>query len=187
MEPLILDAIITFDESRLGFSGDRKKSASIAVQTKGGKELSPERRRGIIDFVRLSYAGLKQSDIALCCNGVTTIVSDDPTSVQQSRFYEIKRQQEQNYRERAERLLADYGNVRLDVNVELDPMAFEETESISFNEKPTKIQSATTKKDAKSLRGTPAGRPGTQPNAIKPNEGQSLAPARAKHGNQGTD
>ncbi len=174
MDPMIVDAIITPDESRLGFSGDRKKTASIAIQTKGNKDLSAEQRRGIIVFVQKSYAGLKESDIALICNGNTTIVSDDPTAIQQSKFYLIKRQQEQNYRERAERLLTDFGNVRLDVNVELDPMASEETESISFNEKPTKIQSASTKRDAKSLRGTPGGRPGTQPN-VKPNEGQSLA------------
>ncbi len=175
MDPIIVDAIITPDESRLGFSGDRKKTASIAIQTRGNKDLTADQRRGIIDFVQKSYAGLRQSDIALFCNGNTTIVSDDPTEMQQSKFYLIKRQQEQNYRERAERLLADYGNVRLDVNVELDPIASEETESISFNEKPTKIQSASTKRDAKSSRGTPGGRPGTQPNAIKPNEGQSLA------------
>ena len=175
MDPMIQDAFITYDEKRTGFSGDRKQTASVAIQTKGSKELAGDRRRSIIEFVRLAFAGLKQSDIALSCNGDTLVVSDDPTSIQQSKFYQLKRQQEQEYRVRAERLLSDYGNVRLDVNVELDPVAFEETESISFNEKPTKIQSATTKKDAKSLRGSPGGRPGTQPNAIKPNEGQSLA------------
>jgi len=175
MDTMILDAIITFDESRLGFSGDRNKTASIAILTKDGKDLPAERRRGIIDFVQKSYAGLRQSDIALCCNGNTTIVSEDATSVQQSKFYRLKRDQEQVLRMKAESLLAHLGNFRLDVNIELDPIASEETESISFNEKPTKIQSATTKKDAKSLRGSPGGRPGTQPNAIKPNEGQTLA------------
>ena len=174
MDQLIQDAYITYDEKRAGFSGDRKQTASVAIQTKGSKELSGDRRRAIISFVEKSFAGLKQSDIALYCNGETMIASDDPISMQQSKYYQLKRQQEQELRSRAEQLLTDYGNVRLDVNVELDPMASEETETLSFNEKPTKIQSATSKKDAKSQRMQPGGRPGTDPNAIS-NKGQSLS------------
>ena len=173
MDPLIHDAYINYDEKRSGFSGDRKQTASVAIQTKGGKELSGERRRAIIVFVQKAFAGLKQSDIALYCNGETMIASDDPTSMQLSKFYQLKQQLEREYRSRAERLLADYGDVRLDVNVELDPMASEETETLSFNEKPTKIQSASSKKDAKSQRMMTGGRPGTDPNVIA-NKGQTL-------------
>ena len=173
MDPLIHDAYINYDEKRSGFSGDRKQTASVAIQTKGGKELSGERRRAIIIFVQKAFAGLKQSDIALYCNGETMIASDDPTSMQLSKFYQLKQQLEREYRSRAERLLADYGDVRLDVNVELDPMASEETETLSFNEKPTKIQSASSKKDAKSQRMMTGGRPGTDPNVIA-NKGQTL-------------
>ena len=174
MDPLIHDAYINYDEKRSGFSGDRKQTASVAIQTKGGKELSGERRRAIIIFVQKAFAGLKQSDIALYCNGETMIASDDPTSMQLSKFYQLKQQLEREYRSRAERLLADYGDVRLDVNVELDPMASEETETLSFNEKPTKIQSASSKKDAKSQRMMTGGRPGTDPNVIA-NKGQTLS------------
>ena len=174
MDPMIHDAFITYDEKRAGFSGDRKQTASVAIQTKGLKELAGDKRRAIISFVEKSFAGLKQSDIAVYCNGETTLASDDPTSLQQSKYYQLKRQQEHEYRMRAERLLSDYGNVRLDVNVELDPMASEETESISFNEKPTKIQSASSKKDAKTQRMASGGRPGTDPN-VKANQGQSLS------------
>ena len=166
MDPIIQDAFITYDEKRAGFSGDRKQTASVAIQTKGSKELAADQRRAIISFVEKSFAGLKQSDIAVYCNGQTTIASDDPTSVQQSKYYQLKRQQEEEYRLRAERLLTDYGNVRLDVNVELDPTAGETTESLSFNEKPTVIQSASSKKDAKSQRSSTGGRPGTEPNAL---------------------
>jgi len=174
MDPMIYDAYITYSEDRIGFASNRIKTASVAIQTKGSKELSGDRRRAIISFVEKSFAGLKQSDIALYCNGETMIASDDPISMQQSKYYQLKRQQEQEYRIRAEKLLTDYGNVRLDVNVELDPMASEETETLSFNEKPTKIQSATSKKDAKSQRMQPGGRPGTDPNVVS-NKGQSLS------------
>ncbi len=166
MDPIIQDAFITYDEKRAGFSGDRKQTASVAIQTKGSKELAADQRRAIISFVEKSFAGLKQSDIAVYCNGQTMIASDDPTSMQQSKYYQLKRQQEEEYRFRAERLLTDYGNVRLDVSVELDPTAGETTESLSFNEKPTVIQSASSKKDAKGQRITQGGRPGTEPNAL---------------------
>ena len=70
--------------------------------------------------------------------------------------------------------MAVYGNVLVEFNVELDPIAGETTESLTFDAKPTKIQTETSKKDAKSQRAGPAGRPGTEPNATS-NTGQKLS------------
>ena len=173
MDPMIQDAWITPDEKRSGFSGDRKQTASVAIQTKGGKELSSSQRRAIISFVEKSFAGLKQSDIAVYCNGHTTIASDDPTSLQQSKYYQLKRQWEEDYKATAEQLLAGYGNVLMGFNVELDPIAGESTEMLTFDQKPTRIQTETSKKDAKSQRAGPSGRPGTEPNATS-NTAQKL-------------
>ena len=58
MDPMIVDAMMTYSENRAGFSGDRKQTASVAIQTKGGKELSSNQRRAIISFVEKSFAGL---------------------------------------------------------------------------------------------------------------------------------
>ena len=91
MDPMIVDAWITPDEKRVGFSGDRKQTASVAIQTKGAKELSSNQRRAITSFVEKSFAGLKQTDIAVSCNGHTTVASDDPSTVQQSKYYQLKR------------------------------------------------------------------------------------------------
>jgi len=174
MDPSIYDAYVTHDANRVGFSGSRKQVASVAILTTNGKELSMERRQAIVGFLEKSYAGLKQSDIAVYCNGKTTSISDDPTAIQQSKYYSLKRQQEEEYRERAQTLLSSYGNVRVDVNVQLDPIAFEETETLSFNEKPTTLQSATTKRDTKQQRMPQGGRPGVDPN-VTANKGQSLS------------
>jgi flagellar M-ring protein FliF len=61
----------------------------------------------------------------------------------------------------------------VDVNVEIDPTLNEETDILTYNDKPTTIQSTTSKKDATSQKQTAGGRPGTEPNALA-NKGASL-------------
>ena len=171
---LIQDAFVTYDEKRTGFTGDRKQVASVAIKTRGGRELSGQQRLAIISYVQHSFAGLKQSDIAVYCNNQSTIASDDPIIAQQSRYYQLKAQQEERIKQEAERLLVDYGDVRIGVNVELDPTASEKVESLAFEPKPTKIQSVSSKKDAKSQRAGTGGKPGTETNAYA-NKPQSIS------------
>ena len=64
MDQLIQDAYITYDEKRSGFSGDRKQTASVAIQTKGSKELSGDRRR-------------RRSWRRCCCNAPSSRRADD--------------------------------------------------------------------------------------------------------------
>lgn len=176
MNQYIQDASIQFDEKREGFSAERKRTASIAIKTKNGKPLTSDQKRGILQYVRSSYAGLKSSEVALLdlSDSRTTIESDDPNTKATTQFYETKRLREDELRSRAEQLLVDYGDVRVDVNVELDTTLHEESEQLNYNEKPTNIQSVTLKKDSKSKRPIPQGRPGAEPNAI-PNTPQSLS------------
>ena len=174
MDPMIQQALVTYDEQRLGFASDRAKVASVLIKTRAGKELSGDIRLGIIVAIEKSFAGIKQSNIVLVCNGIPTQTSDDPAAMQQSKYYQLKSQQEEKIRREAERLLMDYGNIRLGVNVEIDPVASEKSESITFNEKPTKIQSVSSKKDAKTQRMGTGGKPGTEPNSFSANKGQSI-------------
>ncbi len=171
---LIQEVFANYDEKRLGFSGDRKQVASVAVKTRGGRELGGEHRLAIISYVQHTFAGLKQSDIAIYCNNQATVASDDPATTQQTRYYQLKAQEEDRIRGEAERLLIDYGNVRLGVYVELDNVASEKTESLAFEPKPTKLQSVTSKKDAKSQRAGTGGKPGTETNT-SPNRPQSIS------------
>jgi flagellar M-ring protein FliF len=176
MNQFILDANVLYDERREGFSSERKQTASIAIKTKNGKRLTRAQKDGIMAYVEKSFAGLKHGDIALLdlSDANTVVPQDDPTSKATTQFYETKRQREEEFRARAEQLLADYGDIRLDVNVELDPVLRENVEQLNFNEKPTNIQSTTTKKDAKSKRPIPSGRPGTETNVVS-NERASLS------------
>jgi len=174
LDPLILECFVKYDEKRTGFSSERSQTASVAIKTRGGKDLTADQRLSIAIYVQKSFAGLKERDIVIYCNSISSVASDDPASIQQSKYYRLKRQLEEDYRNRAEKMLANYGNVRVDVNVDLDPVASEETESLAFNEKPTKLQSVTTKKDAKQQRNSPGGRPGAEPNATS-NKGQALS------------
>ena len=172
---LIYDAHVTYDEKREGFSSLRKQTATVAIKTVGGKRLALSQQHSIIQYVANNFAGLKVSDVALLDlnESHTTMISNDPSSIKQARYYQVKRENEEELRERAERLLMDYGDVRVDVNVEIDPTLNEETDILTYNDKPTTIQSTTTKKDATNQKQTPGGRPGTEPNALA-NKGASL-------------
>lgn len=172
---LIYDAHVTYDEKREGFSSLRKQTATVAIKTVGGKRLALSQQHSIIQYVANNFAGLKVSDVALLDlnESHTTMISNDPSSIKQARYYQVKRDNEEELRERAERLLMDYGDVRVDVNVEIDPTLNEETDILTYNDKPTTIQSTTTKKDATNQKQTPGGRPGTEPNALA-NKGASL-------------
>jgi flagellar M-ring protein FliF len=132
-------------------------------------------QHAIIQYVAKAFAGLKESDVALLdlTESHTTMISNDPSSIAQARYYQVKREQEELFRDRAERLLMDYGDVRVDVNVEIDPTLNEETDILTYNDKPTTIQSTTSKKDATNQKQTAGGRPGTEPNALA-NKGASL-------------
>ncbi len=173
MDPMIQDAFVTYDNERLGFSSDKMKVASVAIKTRGGKELPGEMRLGIIAFLEKSFSGLKQSNIVVVCNGIPTQTSDDPAAMQQSKYYLLKSQQEEKIRRESERLLVDYGNVRVGVNAEIDPVASEKSENLTLNEKPVKIQSVSSKKDAKNQRMGTGGKPGTETNSFA-NKGQSI-------------
>lgn len=172
---LIYDAHVTYDEKREGFSSERKQTATVAIKTVGGKRLSMPQQHAIIKYVSKAFAGLKESDVALLdlTESQTTVISNDPNSIAQARYYQVKREREEELRVRAERLLMDYGDVRVDVNVEIDPTLNEETDVLTYNDKPTTIQSTTSKKDATQQKQTSGGRPGTEPNALA-NKGASL-------------
>jgi flagellar M-ring protein FliF len=176
MEAIVVDASVNYVKEREGFSAEAKKSASIAIKTRGGKPLTTQQKLGIITYVAHAL-GLKQSEIALLdlSDSTTMIMSNDPSSIKQAKYYEVKRQREEELRGRAERLLMDYGNVRIDVNVDIDPTLSEETDILTYNDKPSTIQSRTLKKDTTNRRFEKGVRPGTESNATAiVNKGTSL-------------
>ncbi|MEI7459507.1 MAG: flagellar M-ring protein FliF C-terminal domain-containing protein [Pirellula sp.] len=191
MEAIVVDASVNYVKEREGFSAEAKKSASIAIKTRGGKPLTTQQKLGIITYVAHAL-GLKQSEIALLdlSDSTTMIMSNDPSSIKQAKYYEVKRQREEELRGRAERLLMDYGNVRIDVNVDIDPTLSEETDILTYNDKPSAIQARTLKRDTTNRRFEKGGRSGTEPNATAiVNKGTSLNsnPEQSSKSNEQTE
>jgi flagellar M-ring protein FliF len=176
--PFIKEALITYDERTEGFSSSKKKSASVAIMPRGNTELTASQKRSIITFIQKSFPDLPSSNIALMDTrtGETEVGNDDPESMAHDHYLKTKAFHEQQLKGKATELLAAYGDVQVAVNVELDNTLAEETEELKYNDKPTTVQSSTTKKDTESQRVNPGGRPGTEPNALA-NRGATLATA----------
>jgi flagellar M-ring protein FliF len=174
-DSIIQDAVVTYDEKRVGFSSERKQTASVGIKTRLNRPLTSTQANAIRLFIASSFAGLKPSDVTILDLSTlqASVVSDDPQVIAQEKYYQLKRQREQELKERAEYLLADYENVRLEVNVDLDPVLSEETNTLTYGDKPTTIQSTTTKRDTTNQKYPQGGRPGAEPNAIAM-KGQSL-------------
>jgi flagellar M-ring protein FliF len=185
----IEDAFVTHAEDRQGFASRRQKTASIAVRAKGGIPLSREQTLSIMNYVQKSMAGLGASDIALLdlASGQTTLGNDDPLMIEQDRYYQVKKQQELDLKRRAKELLADYGDIRLEVNVELDNTLSEEQSKMNYDPKPTMIQSSTSKKDMDSSKTSAQGRPGADPNAFSNRSASVSAPDQSTKGKESTE
>jgi flagellar M-ring protein FliF len=185
----IEDAFVTHAEDRQGFASRRQKTASIAVKAKGGIPLSREQTLSIMNYVQKSMAGLGASDIALLdlASGQTTLGNDDPLMIEQDRYYQVKKQQELDLKRRAKELLADYGDIRLEVNVELDNTLSEEQSKMNYDPKPTMIQSSTSKKDMDSSKTSAQGRPGADPNAFSNRSASVSAPDQSTKGKESTE
>lgn len=176
--PFIKEALITYDERTEGFSSSKKKSASVAIMPRGNAELTASQKRSIITYIQKSFPDLPSSNIALIDmrTGEAEVGNDDPEAMAHDQYLKTKAFHEQQLKRKATELLAAYGDVQVAVNVELDNTLAEETEELKYNDKPTTVQSSTTKKELESQRANPGGRPGTEPNALA-NRGASLANA----------
>lgn len=176
--PFIREALITYDERTEGFSSSKKKSASVAIMPRGNSELTSSQKRSIITYIQKSFPDLPSSNIALIDmrTGEAEVGNDDPEAMAHDQYLKTKSFHEQQLKRKAIELLSAYGDVQVAVNVELDNTLAEETEELKYNDKPTTVQSSTTKKDSESQRANQGGRPGTEPNALA-NRGTSLANA----------
>lgn len=166
--PYVQQAFVTFDSQRAGLSYTQQKTAQISITPKAGKSLNRQQSQYIIRWVCGAFSGLKPSDVSLLdtSTGQTYSGESDPLALEADRYYQLKRQQEDDLRARAEMLLAEYGNVRLEVNVELDNTSSEETSKLNYDAKPTTVQTNVTRKDTDNQKNTTGGRPGTEPNAL---------------------
>lgn len=166
--PFVENVYVTYDEKREGFSAQAQSTASVFVMPKYGVPLDDQKKRSIMQQVKAAFAGLKYENISIMdqSSGISMRGEDDPNSSQQQKYYQQKAQVEQSLRQKAKNLLADYGDVRFEVNVELDPILREEVEMLKYADKPVTVQTTSSKRDSEMTKTSTGGKPGTEPNAI---------------------
>ncbi len=160
--PNVQEALVDFDEGKEGFASVREKRAIVCIVPSGTAVLSEDVKRNILSLVKNAISGLKESNISVMDlrTGETLVGSDDPAIHHQNRYNKEKMVQEQMLYQKAQTLLSDYGNVKIAVTVELDNTLTEETQNLKIDDKPTVVQSQTTRKDADSQKAANGGRPG---------------------------
>lgn len=174
--PFVEDAYVTTSEQRQTFGRDKKVTAAIAVVPRAGKTLTTEQQRSIMKLVEKSFAGLKYEDIVIAdqSNGSNMTGSSDPMTTEDQKYFLAKEQQEAQLRAKVLNLMRDYGEVRVEVNVELDTTLREASESMKYGEKPTTLSTNEVKKEAESAKPSNGGRPGANPNVPGLNTSKSL-------------
>jgi len=185
--PFVDKVYVTYDEKREGFSSQSQSTAAVFVLPRGNRPLEEQQKRSIMHQVKAAFAGLKYEDISVMdgSSGLSMNGQTDPMNSEQQRYYQQKMQAEQRLKEKARNLLVDYGDVRIEANVELDTTLREETESVKYADKPVTIQTTTSKKDSESSRPVPGGRVGTDPNALaSANRAQTLPTNEQKDKNK---
>ncbi len=166
--PFVDKVYVTYDERREGFSSQAQSTAAVFVFPRGNRPLEEQQKRSIMQQVKSAFAGLRYEDISVMdgSTGMSMNGQTDPMNSEQQRYYQQKMQAEQRLKEKARNLLVDYGDVRIEANVELDTTLREETESVKYADKPITVQTTTSKKDSESTRPVTGGRVGTDPNAL---------------------
>jgi flagellar M-ring protein FliF len=176
--PFVDKVFITYDEKREGFATQAQSTAGVLVIPRNQQPLSEDQMQSIRRQVQSAFAGLKYEHISVMdgLSGRSLHGDNDPASSEQQRYYHHKKLVEERLREKARNLLADYGDVKVEATVELDPTLRQESQSLKYDERPITIQTTLSKKDTESIGQGSGGRPGTDPNATgTSNRPQSLS------------
>ncbi len=175
--PFVESASVSYDEDKQGFSSKKLQTATVFVMPKLGRPLTDQQKRDIMKMVSTSFAGLKYENISIAdlSNGAAMLGAHDPLTAEDQKYYYTKSQQEAQLKSKAENLLSNYGDVRVEVYVDLDTTLREASEVVKFDEKPTTLETSEMKKESETAKPADGGRPGANPNAIATaNRSQSL-------------
>lgn len=159
--PSILRASVEHSVLDVGFSSDRRQSASVVVNPVGSDPLPPHMIRKIKEMVRASYAGMEDDDVVVTdvnAHGVGEGDSDNP-------LFQARVRWEQFYFRKAHQVLAGFGPLSIDATVEIDPTMDAETASLQYDTQPTTLQEQSAQLSIESSRPMPGGVPGVASNA----------------------
>lgn len=160
------------------FGREAQQSASVFLKGVNREPVKTEVMRQVAYQVAKFFPGLKTEDVSVMdlSTGNRFSPTGDPLEAEQQLFLDTQRRFEQHYRSKIEPELQIYGDVKLGVIVELDPMLKKETEQLKFDPVGSTTKQSNQRKDTKSAKAAPGGRPGADPNgAGGPNRGQSLS------------
>ncbi len=164
--PFVDQVDVIYDERREGFANQTLSTAAVSVFPRSNRPLTEPQKRSIMLQVAGSFAGLKYENVSVMdmSSGLSMPGSSDPMNSEQQRYYQQKAHVEHQLKEKAINLLADYGDVRVEANVEIDSTLREETEDVKYGDKPVTLQTTSSKKEGESTKALPSGRPGTESN-----------------------
>lgn len=131
--PQIDDAWVEFDEAQSDGFGDPLRTCFIQVQQSGNVPIDRAILRNIWETAPSYFAGLSLENVRVIDIGASQTVSFGEDLETQNPVLKAKAQWEEYYGQKARRLLSNYGNVQLMVDVDLDPRVSQTTESISYD------------------------------------------------------
>jgi len=175
--PNIEQATVQFDEKRVnGFLRKTELTAMAAVRSKGNKRISDQLVETIRYTVASAVAGLDPDHVT-----VTDLATGHAYRVRPKRgpgaaedlFAERKMQFETYWQQKIYDALAMYPGVVVGVNVDLDPKVREQTSKLSYDPRPTALETSNSRKKTEQSEG--GGRPGTDPNLVVGNRPRSAA------------
>ena len=175
--PGIDKASVAHSTLRARFGRDTQQSASIYLKGIGGQAISNETLRQICEVATTHFPGLKAENVTvLDLSGNLYRGNSDPMALDQHAVLAAQRDWERYYESKVREELSVYGDVKIGVIVEIDPTLLEESEQMKFDPVGTAQSAMNSRKDTKSSKAAPGGRPGTEPNAIG-NKAASVAAA----------
>ena len=176
--PGVERAKVSHDIKEARFGRDFQQSATVYLGGVNNEPIKPEVIRQVARQVSKHFPGLKLDDVSVMDLGTgnTYQPSSDPLETEQQLFLDAQQRFEQHYRSKIESELQIYGDVKLGVIVELDPILKKEIEQLKYDPVGSATKQSNQRKDSKSAKAAPGGRPGADPNgAGGPNRGQTLS------------
>lgn len=165
--PGIEKVSVAYDSKEARFGREAQQSASIYLKGIAGQPVSNEIMRQICEVTTTHFPGLKAENVTvLDLGGNLYRGNSDPLALDQQLFLRATREWERFYEQKVREELSVYGDVKIGIIVEIDPTLKRETEQMKFDPVGTATMAMNSRKDTKSAKAAPGGRPGTEPNAI---------------------
>jgi flagellar M-ring protein FliF len=176
--PGIEKAYVQYESKEARFGRDAQQTASVYLKGNHNERISQDTMRQISRAVTAHFPGLKPENVVVSdLNSTHTFqATSDPMAADQQLYLQAQRQWEEYYEDKVAPELSVYGDVKLGVIVELDPTLKKEMEQLKYDPVGTAAKQMNQRKDTKSAKAAPGGRPGAEPNgAGGANKSQSLS------------